>query len=179
MSLFANPLIVQFWLFGLDASGGLLRTRGFGRGPELRHGKAYGSSRYGLDGLELHSSGLTLHLPQGELTYHRPRQSFRLNREPLARSAGLALLQPYIHQHEAWTESHLPGLRARQLGAPLPRPVRREVGTWHLWATRALELETWRPLEAGGPPAQLWPLPLQPASGQLAAGLAAHAGQRP
>ena len=114
LSLFANPLIVQFWLLGLDASGGLLRERGFERGPELRGGKAYGSSRYRLDGLELHSSGLTLHLPQGTLIYHRPRQSFRLNGEPVARSAGLALLQPHIHQHEAWTEGHAPSLRARQ-----------------------------------------------------------------
>ena len=145
LSLFANPLVVQFWLFGLDASGGLLRERGFVRGSELRGGKVYGSSRYSQGGLELHSSGLTLHLPQGTLTYHRPRQCFRLNEEPVARSVGLTLLQPHIHQHEAWTERHGPGLRARQLRAPLPRPVRRQVGAWHLWVTRALELEAWRP----------------------------------
>ena len=91
-SPFANPLPVQFWLFGLDARSGLLRARGFERAPEERGGRPYSSSRHSLQ---------ALHLPAGVLCSDRPRQSFRLNGEPLPRSNGLELLQPHIHEHEA------------------------------------------------------------------------------
>ena len=159
LSPFTNPLVVQFWLFGLDASGGLLRARGFERVPELRGGKAYGSSRYCMGDLELHSSGLCLRLPTGVLSYTRPRQSFTLGAEPLSRPEALKLLQPHLHEHEAWTERQRPGLRTRQLACKLPRPVREQLGAWHAWVTDSLEPLIWQP--------QFW----QPGKNTTGAGL--------
>jgi len=156
-SAIRNPLVVQFWLLGLDAAQGHLRQRGFIRTPS-RHG----SSVHTLDRLALHSRGLWLHLPDCTVHSLRPRQAFyRLPAGPrpdearqpsdprrarhLTRADGLHLLQPYLLEHECWIATHAgEGHRAQQLRQPLPPPVRRLIPAWTAW-TADRHADTWQP----------------------------------
>lgn len=126
------PLTVQFWLYGLDARQGLLARRGFGKAAATR-----GSSVYTLGDLSLHSVGLTLRLPAGELPsgelhFNRRVCLFTLNGTFLPLHGGLSLCRPALADHEAWVGATLgPAHRTGQLrGHHLPPPVRRNVGAW-------------------------------------------------
>ncbi|THF69257.1 hypothetical protein E7T06_12805 [Deinococcus sp. Arct2-2] len=77
------PLAVQFWLLGLDARRGDLTRLGYQKTPMNT-----GSSAYTLDFMErhsliLHSTGLTLKLPEGELYYERRTGRFTLDGQPI------------------------------------------------------------------------------------------------
>lgn len=130
--LSSSPLPVQFWLLGLDAQTGLLAQRGF---HKYRPEGQMGSSLYSLDGLTLHSSGLWLDLPQGQLCYQRRPQRFTLGGQPYSRASGLERIRPHLLEHEAWVVQHMGAdYRERQLAAHrLPPPIRRNVEAWREW----------------------------------------------
>lgn len=132
----------QFWLLGLDAQGGVLRRRGFARSPA-----EHGSSRHRLGTLELHSAGLRLTLPQGELHYERRLGRYRLNGQLLPAGVGFALCWPHLLAHEAWVAAQFgPDHRSRQLAAHRLSPaIRRAAPLW------AAQLE-----RGGGLAAQAW-----------------------
>lgn len=123
-----SPLTVQFWLYGLDVREGVLKEREFQRCPTTMQG----SSVYRLGPLQLHSSGLTVATPEGELYYCRRTCRFSLDGQPLPLSQGLALCRPTLAEHERWVTAHYgPGYRAAQLQrSRLPRPVRRNLALW-------------------------------------------------
>lgn len=151
-----NPLVVQFWLLGIDAARGDLRSRGF-----VRQAAPLGSSVYTLGDLSLHSKGLWLRAPWGTLHYLRPRESFyqlpptldcsleRSWRPPpgartLQRFEGLAAVQAHFLEHEAWVARRR-GLeyRAGLLSGKLPPKVRQLVPAWEAWAARQVDLRNW------------------------------------
>lgn len=138
---------LQFWLLGLDAGGGVLRQRGFARTPA-----AHGSSRYRLGALTLHSAGLVLELPQGELRYERRLGRYRLNGQPLPDEVGFALCWPHLLAHEAWIAAQFgPEYRSRQLAAHrLPPTIRRAAPLWAERLTRGggLAAQAWAPSAA-------------------------------
>ena len=157
-----NPLVVQFWLLGLDAAQGHLLERGFSRAASPR-----GSSLYTLDGLTLHSRGLWLDLPQERVHYLRPRQAFyglaaegdlfsAGSRPPadaryLTRAQGLRLALPFILEHERWTSQHCgPDWRSGQLAQRMPGAVRRLVPAWNAWMS-GRHLESWTLPQLGLP----------------------------
>ena len=138
------PFTVQFWLLGLDARCGDLHRRGFVRQPT-----EYGSSAYDLGPLTLHSAGLKLHLPVGELHFTRQTRLFTLNGEFLPAQEGMSLCRPFLLEHEAWLiRTHGEDHRSRQLREHrLPPPVRRNVPVWqaYLGPGEALEAHLWTP----------------------------------
>lgn len=131
--LHRNPLPVQFWLWGLDARAGLLTQQGFAKTPA-----PIGSSFYQRGAFKLHSSGLWLALPQGELYYWRSQESFYLDGRSLRRLEGLALLRPWVVSHEreyavaCKLTADLPS-RQQQLAGRLPPRIRRLKPTWEAW----------------------------------------------
>lgn len=138
------PLCVSFWLLGLDVRAGLLRQRGFGK-----HAKAdnqQGSSLYQLGALTLHSSGLSLQLPEGKLEFSRRNYSFRLDGKYLPYAKGLELCRATIQEHETWVCKHCgTEYRNRQLVAGrLPKPVKRNVKTWRNYVGHPNELDNLR-----------------------------------
>lgn len=132
--LHRNPLPVQFWLWGLDARYGDLLARGFQKSPAQ-----IGSSFYTLDNFRLHSSGLWLSLPVGELYYWRSEESFSLGGQHLPRLDGLSLVRPFVHSYEDWlSEQRGPHYRAELLGGKLPQRIRRLKPTWQNWIDERL-----------------------------------------
>ena len=151
-----NPLVVQFWLLGLDAMRGHLLSRGFSKAASPT-----GSSLYTLNGLTLHSRGLWLTMPQGVLHYLRPREAFYqlspeydpfdsgLRPPPesvfLKRAEGLALAQPHLLEHETWiVQQHGRDARAALLRQRLPPRIRRLVPVWDVWVA-GRHAEIWTP----------------------------------
>ncbi|GAA4006541.1 hypothetical protein GCM10022631_17520 [Deinococcus rubellus] len=151
-----NPLVVQFWLLGLDVMHGHLLGRGFSKATSPA-----GSSLYTLDGLTLHSKGLWLTMPQVVLHYLRPREAFyQLSpqhdpfgsglRPPseaafLKRAEGLALARPHLLEHEVWiVQQHGPDARAALLRQRLPPRIRRLVPAWEAWMA-GRHSEIWTP----------------------------------
>lgn len=149
-----SPLPVQFWLLGLDAQAGLLTRRGF---RKVRREGQVGSSLYHFGGLTLHSSGLWVELPQGQLCYQRRPHRFTLNGQLYSVSAGLQRIQPHLLEHEAWVVQHLGAdYRERQLAAhQLPPPIRRNVRAWREWrgGEHGLAAMLWQVPEAASPAA--------------------------
>ncbi|MDO4262817.1 MAG: hypothetical protein Q4C67_01335 [Deinococcus sp.] len=137
-----SPLPVQFWLLGLDAREGQLTRRGFRR---TRPPGLPGSSLYTLGGLTLHSSGLWLDLPQGQLRYERRPHRFVLGGQPYPTAAGVQRIRPHLLEHEAWVVRTLGSdWRARQLTAHrLPPPIRRNVPLWQSWVGGEHGLSAW------------------------------------
>ncbi|MBB6097876.1 hypothetical protein HNR42_001299 [Deinobacterium chartae] len=145
-----NPLVVQFWLLGIDAARGDLTARGFRKEP-----CAVGSSLYRLGDLTLHSRGAWLWRGDHALHYLRPAESFYLTRRPdplrfdpearwLRRDVGLALLEPWLLEHEAWiARRYGPHERSRLLDGPLPPRVRRLVTCWQERIENRLDLRVW------------------------------------
>jgi len=136
---------VQFWLLGLDARRGDLTRLGYRKTPML-----LGSSAYTLDFMErhrliLHSTGLTLHLPEGELQYERRNGQFSFTGQPLLPVEGRRLIRPFVHHHEARILGmHGPEWRTAQLkGHALPAPIRRTLPDWHRYM-EGLEAQTWQ-----------------------------------
>ncbi|GHG04031.1 hypothetical protein GCM10017783_15780 [Deinococcus piscis] len=127
-----SPLPVQFWLLGLDARSGLLAQRGFER---TRPSGLPGSSLYTLGGLTLHSSGLWLETPQGQLAYQRRPHRFLLGGLPYPTAEGVQRIRPHLLEHEAWVVQTLgQDWREQQLAAyRLPPPIRCSVPHWHRW----------------------------------------------
>lgn len=155
MVLPTSPLPVQFWLLGLDAQAGLLTRRGFSK---VRREGQIGSSLYQLGNLTLHSSGLWLDLPQGQLCYQRRPNRFTLNGKLYSVSAGLQRIRPHLLEHEAWVVGQMGAdYREGQLAAhQLPPPIRRNVDAWREWCSGE-----------HGLPAMLWQVPGVRASSHL------------
>ncbi len=141
----ANPLAVQFWLWGQDALAGLLQAQGFCKAPNpIRRG----SSLYLRDGVGLHSSAAWLEWSGGVLVYSRPSEAFfyqdsaqglpELNpaRQPVPWAEGLAQFQPLVQAYEEglWARLGL-GYRTAQLGY-LPSLARRALPAWWAWIGR-------------------------------------------
>jgi hypothetical protein len=99
--------------------------------------------------LVLHSTGLTLQLPEGELHYERRTGRFTLDGQPILPARGRALARPFLHEHEARIlRAHGPDGRTFQLGTyALPAPIRRTLPHWHAYM-QGLEAQTWQ--------AQMW-----------------------
>lgn len=158
----ANPLIPQFWLWGLDAITGDLTARGF---QKLQRPDRSDSSVYRLGTLHLHGYGLWFepdHLGPSDLksdilVYRRPTDTWyalpkhaRLRIEHFS-SGGLAwcdfarpqvipnpqaleTIRPVILEHERWIVArHGRERRERQLERVGSRPVRRARNAWFDW----------------------------------------------
>jgi hypothetical protein len=153
-----NPLIPQFWLWGLDAIAGDLTARGF---QKLQRPAQSDPSVYRLGTLHLHGFGLWFESDQPEsdtvLVYRRPTDTWyalpkhaKLCIEHFS-SGGLAwcdfarprlipdvqaleLVRPVILEHEQWIASrHGTNLRVRQLERVTSRLVRRARNEWFKW----------------------------------------------
>ena len=121
------PLTVQFWLLGLDARQGHLLLRGF-RKVSADHG----SSLYVLDGLTLHSSGLSLSQETDLLQFNRRTHCHTLNGRPIPAKFACQLLRPALQAHEDWTAQRFgPAYRPAQFSAQRPpRLVARSLDAW-------------------------------------------------
>jgi hypothetical protein len=157
-----NPLIPQFWLWGLDAIAGDLTARGFEKLPRPDRSD---SSVYRLGSLHLHGHGLWFEPDHPEprdlksdlLVYRRPTDSWyalpkhaRLCIEHFS-SGGLAwcdfarpklipdvqaleLVRPVILEHERWIAAQYGHQRREhQLEHVTSHPVRRARNKWFDW----------------------------------------------
>lgn len=122
-----SPLPVQFWLLGLDVRRGELARRGFHRSPAPT-----GSCVYTLGPLKLHSAGLTLALPEGELHFVRRLCLFQLRGRSIPHRQGLDFCRPFLLDHEAWMiRQYGEQVREEQFRRyRLPPPVRRNLTLW-------------------------------------------------
>ncbi len=141
------PLTAQFWFLGLDARQGDLTLRGFCKTPT-----PHGSSRYTLDGLSLHSAGLTLLLPGEPLHFNRRTQTFTLGGRTVPATEGRLHLRAALHAHETWIAARH-GPTYRESLVALHRPPRPVMGA----------LDPWRAFIGGLPGKPVWgvPVPLQ------------------
>ena len=73
MNITRNPMLVQFWLWGLDAIAGDLSARGF---QKLERPNGSDSSVYRLENLHLHGHGLWLETQENVLIYRRPSKAW-------------------------------------------------------------------------------------------------------
>ncbi|GAA0498635.1 hypothetical protein [Deinococcus depolymerans] len=153
------PLTAQFWFLGLDARQGDLTLRGFRKRPSPQ-----GSSLYTLEGLTLHSAGLTLLLPGEPLQFNRRTQTFTRGGRTVPAQQGRLHLRAALHAHEAWIAARH-GPAYREALVRLHRPPRPVMGA----------LEPWRAYLCGGPVdgAELNPA-LPRLTGSRVAGPAAH-----
>jgi hypothetical protein len=139
----SNPLIPQFWLWGLDAATGDLNASGFVR-RERPSGAGTRSSLYVRDELWLHANGLWL--ADLGLLYHRGQERFyRADAahfapeppvwlEPFLFVAGLEVLHPIITEYEKLIASRC-GCEYRESlleGSP-PFGVRLAWAVWGGW----------------------------------------------
>lgn len=134
-----NPLVVQFWLWGLDAVSGDLRSFAQAKQPCQR-----GSSIYQMGAWAVHSMGLVLEGKQ-QLYYDRPAGTFyrcdspptfagQVSGQPIHRTEGLLAVHGIIVEYENWISSiHGPFYREKLLSGKLPARVRREVQAWKHW----------------------------------------------
>ena len=154
MNTTRNPMLVQFWLWGLDAIAGDLSARGF---QKLERPNGSDSSVYRLENLHLHGHGLWLETEGKVLIYRRPSKAWYAlpksatlcvehfkgdtlawcdfaRPQRLADSNALETVRPIILEHEAWiVDCHGPQVRDRQLERVLSRPVRRARPAWREW----------------------------------------------
>ncbi len=132
-----NPLIVQFWLWGLDAQQSLLQTYGFCK-FERPSNAGKKSSVYSKNALHLHANGLWLETEH--LLYHRGTERFyhsgnmyfapeppRLER--IAFGSGFEKLESLILEYERWQLSTFKP-REDQLEKSPPIGVRQ---AWQAW----------------------------------------------
>ncbi|UQN05090.1 hypothetical protein [Deinococcus sp. QL22] len=144
------PLAVQFWLLGLDARRGDLTGLGYRKTPMPTGSSAYTLNFINRHSLTLHSTGLTLSLPEGELNYERRTGRFTLDNPTLGAqlivpARGRELARPFLHHHEAQILcTHGPNWREFQLRLyALPAPIRRTLPHWQAYM-QGLEAQTWR-----------------------------------
>jgi hypothetical protein len=151
-----NPLLVQFWLLGVDAARGDLAALGF-----ERTSAPFGSSAYSRGNLTLHSAGLWLTRPDGTWQYARWRETF--SRAPSVRASAKqpdadASPAPWAVPERAVVVQRAEGLRAVRasfvayetdlarrrgrsyraelLSGRLPPRGRRLVPAWEGWVAR-------------------------------------------
>lgn len=134
-----NPLVVQFWLWGLDAASGDLRNF-----AQAKHPCQRGSSIYQMGAWSVHSMGLALE-KKPQLYYDRPAGLFyrcdqmpafdgQVSGRPIHRTEGLLAVHGIILEYENWISSiHGPFYREKLLAGKLPAKVRREVQAWKHW----------------------------------------------
>jgi hypothetical protein len=132
-----NPLIVQFWLWGLDAQQSILQTYGF-RKLERPSNAGKKSSVYSKNGLYLHANGLWLETEH--VLYHRGSERFYHSSslyfspeppklESIAFQTGLEKLEALILEYERWQLSMF-NPRENQLEKVPPIGVRQ---AWQAW----------------------------------------------
>jgi hypothetical protein len=133
-----NPLIPQFWLFGVDAERGDLMARGFRR-LDRPDGASTKSSLYALNGVLLQANGAWLEA--AALVYHRGTERFYQSTapyfrpqapdhlEPVPFQTGLETIRPAILAHECWMFEYR-GSREVLLEQSPPFGVRQ---TWRVW----------------------------------------------
>jgi hypothetical protein len=139
----ANPLIPQFWLWGVDTGTGDLNASGFVR-HERPSGAGTRSSLYVRDGVWLHANGLWL-AALGVL-YHRGQERFYWAKtahfvpepptwlEPFSFQDGLEILRPIMADYEnSITAQRGLEYRARLLELPAPFGVRLAWAAWRGW----------------------------------------------
>ncbi|GGR78131.1 hypothetical protein [Deinococcus sedimenti] len=133
------PLTAQFWFLGLDARQGDLTLRGFRKTPT-----PHGSSLYTLDGLSLHSAGLTLLLPGGPLHFNRRTQTFTRGGRTVPATQGRLHLRAALHAHEAWIADRHGAVYREGLvaGHRPPRPVMGALEPWRMYVQGALAGQT-------------------------------------
>lgn len=132
-----NPLIVQFWLWGLDAQHSILQAYGFCK-FERPSNAGKKSSVYSKNGWHLHANGLWLQ--SEKMLYHRGTERFyhsdslyfspeppRLQQIPFG--SGLGKLEPLILEYERWQHSMFKP-RKNQLEKAPPIGVRQ---AWQAW----------------------------------------------
>ena len=158
MNAVHNPMIVQMWLWGLDAMHGDLSARGFEKTPRPIKTE---SSVYHREGLHLHGFGLWLEhhpaLNEEVLIYRRPSKTWYAlpaqasvciehfskgdrawcdfaRPRVVAHKPALALMRESVLEYEAWLIAQRGCLwRTRQLERIPSRAVRRARGAWRDW----------------------------------------------
>ncbi|ANE44353.1 hypothetical protein SU48_11930 [Deinococcus puniceus] len=140
---------MQFWLLGLDARRGDLTRLGYRKTPMPTGSSAYTLNFIDRHSLTLHSTGLTLSLPEGELNYERRTGRFTLDGQPILPARGRELARPFLHDHEARIlGTHGPHWRESQLGShALPAPIRRTLPHWQAYM-QGLEAQMWQARQA-------------------------------
>jgi hypothetical protein len=157
MNAVHNPMLVQFWLWGLDAARGDLLARGFEKSPRPDRSEC---SVYRLENLYLHGFGLWLEVDDGTLVYRRPLKTWALlprdsriclqhfSQQGLAwcdfarpkhvpPKRALHWIRSVVLEHEYWVRDHHgEDLRQSQLAGISSRPVKRAKPAWHDWFER-------------------------------------------
>ncbi len=145
-----NPMIVQMWLWGLDAIRGDLTARGFLKKPRPDNSE---SSIYSLEQLHLHGHGIWLETTTEILVYRRPSKNWYVlpkdtkvcfeqfsqtslawcnyaHPKPIPHRQALALIQPFILEYEAWLLARHGNLRQQQLASIGTKAVKRARKAW-------------------------------------------------
>ena len=152
-----NPLVPQFWLWGIDAIRGDLERFGFERSARWA-GMAHKSSLYRFGDLWLHANGAWLE--DRQILYHRGSSRFYRaaaphfaagapDLEPLEFESHLAMLQPFTaHFETRIAEQRGATYRSSLLGTPPPHGVIADWPVWRDWLEAAAtpEPETHLPL---------------------------------
>jgi hypothetical protein len=149
-----NPMLVQFWLWGLDALSGDLSAKGF---QKLHRPENTDSSVYALNGVHLHGHGMWLEANDELLVYRRPAQSWyalsarasvcveHFSRSGLAwcdfarprnvpTKVALEAVRDLVRAYEAFVASRRGAdWRASQLQRVTSKPVRRARKAWRAW----------------------------------------------
>jgi hypothetical protein len=150
MNTTQNPMMVQMWLWGLDAMRGDLTARGFSKSPRPENSE---SSIYQLENLYLHGHGIWLELTNEILVYRRPSKNwyalpktatvcieyFTKNSlgwcdyarpRAVPNRQALALIRPLILEYEQWLFERHGLIRIQQLKTIPNQKVRRAVAAW-------------------------------------------------
>lgn len=147
----SNPLVPQFWLWGVDAMRGDLERFGFRRSTRLAD-MAQKSSLYQCGDLWLHANGAWSE--DRHVLYHRGSSRFYRavaphfiagapDLERLEFETHLNALKPFIARFEDWiAERHGATYRASLLLTPPPDGVIADWRTWLDWLEDAARPDT-------------------------------------